>query len=227
MQTNLSKRLYAAASFVREGAFVADIGTDHAYLPIYLVSRGRARGAVASDINRGPYLCAKKNIEENSLSDRIATLCVGGLEGIDAYAPDDILICGMGGELIAKIIDEARWTRDGHIRLVLQPMTHSEILRKYLFDNGFTIIDEAIVLEDKLYEVICAEYTGIAESYSEIELLLGRINIEKATDELYMLIARHIDILKKIQKGKLSGGGDASAESHTITLLEELRNDRK
>ena len=91
----LSPRLSAAASFVREGSFIADVGTDHAYLPIALVKEGRAKGAVASDINEGPYLCATKNVHEHSLAEKISTVHCPGLSGIDKFSPTDILICGM------------------------------------------------------------------------------------------------------------------------------------
>ena len=133
---NLSPRLLAAAELVREGAFIADVGTDHAYLPIYLCLEERIRGGVASDINRGPIERAKENIEKYGLSERISTELTDGLCNIEKYSPEDILVLGMGGELIASIIDAAAWTKNSDIRLCLQPMTHAEHLRKYLYENG-------------------------------------------------------------------------------------------
>jgi len=227
MNTPLSKRLLAAASFVRRGAFVSDVGTDHAYLPIYLVENGIAVGAVASDINRGPAERARLNVSEHGLSDKITTLCVGGLCGIDVFSPTDILICGMGGELIAKILDEAPFVKDEKIRLILQPMTHPEILRKYLLRNGFSIIGETIVLDDRLYQIICAEYTGKIEKYTNTELLLGKINIKERRNELFMLIERHLELLKNIRRAKASGSADTSDEDEQIRLLEEIKNDCK
>lgn len=227
MNTQLSKRLLTVAEFVRRGAFVADVGTDHAYLPIYLVENGIARGAVASDINKGPYLRAKQNVSEHSLTDKITTICVGGLEGIDRFEPTDILICGMGGELISKILDDAPFVRTEKIRLILQPMTHPEVLRKYLLDTGFDIIDEALVRDDKLYVVICAEFRGTATKYTDIELLLGKINIEKRCDELIELIDRHVALTKKIRDAKLAGGAEVSSEDKLLASLEEIKNDSK
>ena len=227
MTQTISKRLRAAADFVRAGAFVADVGTDHAYLPIYLAKTGKIRGGVASDINEGPYLCAKKNIAAEGLSDILTACHTAGLSGIEEFSPTDIMVCGMGGELIASILDGAPWVKNGKIRLILQPMTHPEILRKYLLDSGFNIKDEKIVHEDKLYVVLSAEYSGISESYTEAELLLGKKNIERATDELYMLIDWQIGVERRIADAKTSGGADAAEEERIIKLLEDVKNDRK
>ena len=219
----LTPRLRAVAELVREGAFVADVGTDHAYLPIALVKEGRAIGAVASDINEGPYLCATKNVHEHSLEDKISTVHCPGLSGIDKFSPTDILICGMGGELIASIIDDAPFVRNKNIRLVLQPMTHSEILRKYLLGNGFEIVVERIVKEDKLYQIICAEYTGNKnEKYTDTELLVGKINIKTGGELLLLLVSHHLAIFEKIRKAKLSANADASAEEKLIEGLKEI-----
>ena len=229
MQTNISKRLNAAASFVREGSYIADIGTDHAYLPIYLAKTGKIRGGVASDINEGPYLCAKKNIAAEGLSRILTAYHTAGLDGIEVFDPTDIMICGMGGELIAKIISDAPWVKNESIRLVLQPMTHPEILRKFLLDEGFDIKDERIIHEDKLYVVLCAEYVGKSESctYTEAELLLGKKNIEKASNELFMLIDWQISVQQRIADAKLLGGAGATEEQRIIKLLEDVKNDCK
>ena len=156
----LSARLRCAASMVREGSFVADVGTDHAYLPIALALEGKIRGAVASDINAGPVERGRKNIEEHALTDRISVVMTDGLSGIEPYAPNDILILGMGGELIARILECAPWTKDQSIRLCLQPMTHAEALRSFLLDNGYSIIDEQLaeaLLLDFPRKVLCSE----------------------------------------------------------------------
>lgn len=220
----LTPRLIAAASFVRCGATVADVGTDHAYLPIYLVLTGIAKKAVASDINGGPYLRALANIRANSLENKITALHCAGLCGIEDYSPTDILICGMGGELIATIIDEAKWTKNKNIRLVLQPMTHSEILRSYLLENGFAIIDERLAKEEKIYEIICAEYIGTncSKSYSDEELLLGRHNITAGGEVFCELVLRHISTLKKISLAKGSANADHQKEDRLINKLQEL-----
>ena len=216
----LGKRLTAAAGFCRKGSFIADVGTDHAHLPIYLYQKGMILGAVASDINEGPIERARINISANRLSDKIDTVLCDGLSKLEGYFPKDIFILGMGGELIAKIIDDAPFVKDKSIRLILQPMTHWEILRKYLCENGFTIVDEALVKEDRIYRIIVAEYSGKCEDYSDVELILGRLNIERRDPLLVELTERSLDVINERIKGKLSGGADASAE---IALAEKLR----
>ena len=225
----LTPRLEAAASFVRKNSVVADVGTDHAYLPIALVLGGISKSAVASDINEGPYLRALVNIRNYSLLGKITALCTPGLDGIEKYSPTDILICGMGGELIAAIIDEAPWTKNEGIRLVLQPMTHAEILRKYLLDNGFSIVDEKIAKEEKLYQIICAEYTGKIEEYSPLELIFGKINIARSGELLCELVTKQIEILKRIAeaKSKARKTDTSNEEEKLIALMEELKNDCK
>lgn len=225
----LTPRLTAAASFVRKDSVTADVGTDHAYLPIALVLGGISKFAVASDINEGPYLRALSNIRAHSLSSKITALCTPGLDGIEKYSPTDILICGMGGELIASIISEAPWIRNEKIRLVLQPMTHPEILRKYLLDNGFSIIDEKIATEEKIYQIICAEYTGVTEEYSELELIFGKININRGGELVCELISKRIEILKRIAEAKSRSKKTdaANEEEKLIALMEELKNDCK
>lgn len=224
----LTKRLQAVAELVREGSFVADVGTDHAYLPISLVSKGRSWGAVASDINEGPYLRAKQNVKEHLLDKRITTVHCAGLTGIEKFSPTDILICGMGGELIASIIDDAPFTKDSSVRLVLQPMTHPEILRSYLLENGFEIIAEKIVKEEKLYQIICAEYRGTQKNndYDDAELLLGRQNIKEGSELLYELVLHHLKILENISFAKHSANADAKKEDELIAKLKEIKNDR-
>ena len=108
-KNNLSKRLMAAAEECREGSFIADVGTDHAYLPVYLAREGKIRGAVASDINEGPICRARENIAAAGLSDKISTLLCNGLSGVEKYHPSDIFILGMGGDLISQIIGREKF----------------------------------------------------------------------------------------------------------------------
>ncbi|MBQ7828458.1 MAG: SAM-dependent methyltransferase [Clostridia bacterium] len=161
LRSEMTPRLLTAASFVREGAVVADVGTDHAYLPIYLVSAGTAIRAVASDINEGPLSRAEANVRRFGLSDRIALRLTSGLAGIEAFTPTDVLICGMGGELIASILEAAPFVRDPAIRLILQPMTSARELRLWLAANGFAVTEERFAAEkEKLYVVLCASFCG-------------------------------------------------------------------
>lgn len=174
LRSEMTPRLLTAASLVREGATVADVGTDHAYLPIYLLSIGIAKSAVASDINEGPLSRAEANVRRFGLDGQISLRLTPGLSGIEAYAPTDILICGMGGELIASILEAAEFVRDSSIRLILQPMSSARELRLWLAANGFAVVEERFAAEkDKLYVVLCAHYTGAPYTLSDVDSYVG------------------------------------------------------
>ena len=218
----LSPRLMAAADFVRPMAVVADVGTDHAYLPIYLCKLGKIRSAVASDINEGPVARAKINVATHSLAKKISVCHTDGLTGIDAYAPTDIIICGMGGELIAEIIKRAEWTKNKNIRLILQPMTHADKLRKFLCDEGYLITDEALAKEEKVYQIICAEYRGEAVQYSPIELIFGKQNIARGGEELRLYAEYVRSVYETKIRGKQSAGADTTEEETIVSKIDEL-----
>jgi tRNA (adenine22-N1)-methyltransferase len=147
----LDVRLGAAAALVPIGARLADIGSDHAYLPIALCLENKIECALASDINEGPVAAAVANIRKNGLGDRIMAVRADGLDKTLDFAPDCITVLGMGGELIVSILDKAPWVKNENITLVLQPMTHPEILRRSLLQNGYSIIDERLAREEKIY----------------------------------------------------------------------------
>lgn len=221
--TLLSPRLTHAAALIREGAFLADVGTDHAYLPIALCLDGRIRGAVASDINKGPIERAEENIKKYSLKNKISLCHCDGLSEIERFSPTDISILGMGGELIVKILSAAPWTKSGGIRLCLQPMTHAEILRAYLAAEGYTVVDESIAVEDdKIYQLIAAEYTGKRDVYTDAELLLGKINIRRKVPELSRLAKHHISVLSRRIDGKTSAGASAEDEQRLIDEIKKV-----
>ncbi len=218
----ISKRLCTAASYVRDGAVVADIGTDHAYLPIYLALEKKISRGVASDINEGPISKARENISKYNLDGIIDTCVANGLEGIDKYSPTDIIICGMGGELIVQILESSEYIKRQGIRLILQPMTTIKELREYLQD-GYSIVFENVVFEDnKLYQIICVEYDGIKREYTDIQLELGIKNIENGGEKLKMLIDASVKKKEKKLNGLKHGGYDISEIEKEIIELKKL-----
>ncbi len=157
----LDKRLACVASLVRPGRVLADIGTDHAYLPVHLVGAGVCPRAIASDIGEGPLAAARHTVQTAGMDDKIACRLGDGLSTISAGEVEDIAIAGMGGETIAAILSAADWVRDDRLRLVLQPMSRGEELRRWLLSNGFAILEERLVRDKHhLYPVMAAEYTG-------------------------------------------------------------------
>lgn len=217
----LDHRLATVPPFVRPGAVVADVGTDHAYLPIVLVGSGCARRAVASDIHRGPIERAAQHVAEYGLSDRIDTVLTDGLEGIRPYAPSDIIIFGMGGELIARILSDAPWVKDVGIRLILQPMTHAECVRSYLAEQGFALVDEVLSCEGgKIYQTIVAEYAGEPYEIDEVTAELGCFAEYKKDEPLRVpFITHRIEVLEAAAAGKERAGVDTAAERRFIERL--------
>ena len=200
-----------------------DVGTDHAYLPIYLVGEGISSRALACDINRGPILSARKNIRAAGLADRIDTLQTDGLHGTESFGADDVMIFGMGGELIVRILSEADWIKTSSVGLILQPMTRAATLRSWLLQNGFEITGESITYEDKFYQTIAARYCGRIGTYDAVELLLGRHNLNTRPPLFEGLVRHEIHVLNAIVKGKSQSlSADVSEEMVMIARLEEL-----
>ena len=225
----ISKRLCTASQYVRSGAIVADIGTDHAYLPIYLALEGKIKKAVAADINEGPLNTARENIKKYSCEHIIDTYLTNGLKGIEGFNPTDIVICGMGGELIANILEASKeLVSNSSIRLILQPMTMIRELREYL-SNGFSTIAENIVFEDdKLYQIMCVEYDGVKHALTNAQLELGPKNIENGGEFYERLLFSTIAKKQKKLDGKRLGGQDTTeVESELLELLELSKEIKK
>ena len=178
LQTNenieIFKRLDAVKSLVPKGTRLLDIGTDHASLPIELVFENIVTCAIASDVNQKPLLRAEFEISKNKLNDKIKTILSNGFENIPIDSFDCAAICGMGGHLIAEIIDKGQ-EKAKNCYLILQPMSYPEALRKYLFDNGFEILNEIFAFEnDKPYVIILSKFTDIKSAYSYSDLIFGK-----------------------------------------------------
>ena len=155
----ISKRLETVASFVSQGAVLLDVGSDHAYLPIELVEKGHIERAIAGEVVVGPYQSAVKNVENHGLSDKIQVRLANGLAAFDESDQISVItIAGMGGRLIASILEEG-FDKLAHVeRLILQPNNREDDLRNWLQDHGFQIIAESILEEaGKFYEILVVE----------------------------------------------------------------------
>ena len=149
----LQPRLQLLADMVPAGSRLADVGTDHGYLPVYLLQQGRISRAIASDIVDGPLQHARQTAAEYEVDGIDFRLCPG-LDAIAPHEADTVVIAGMGGETIQAILSAAPWTADGSHLLLLQPMTKVEYLRKWLVDNGYAFTEERLVWDkDHLYPV--------------------------------------------------------------------------
>ncbi len=184
MNTNLSPRLSAALERIPQGCRrLADIGSDHAYLPIAAVTAGKCCEALASDINEGPCERARLNIRHAGLADRISVACRPGLASIEEFAPDTVVIAGMGGEMIADILAASDYPRLSRCTLILQPMTTQEALRRWLYTSGYRISDETVIFDEgKYYQLLSVTFTGEPEKSTDdiASLRLGALNLERA-----------------------------------------------
>ena len=215
-------RLLSALPYLTRGGNCVDVGTDHAYLPIYLVKEGIVSRAIACDINEGPLLSAREHIAAAGLTDRIDTRLTDGLQGLSDYDADDIMIFGMGGELIIKILTDAPWIKDRRIGLILQPMSRVSLLRRFLVENGFSILGETLSKSGRIYQTIHARYTGETDRYTEEELLLGRLNIQNNPPLFAEFVAHERAVCQKVLLGKeQSDRADAAAERRMLQILTE------
>lgn len=170
----LTPRLASVAAQVPSGAVLADIGTDHAYLPVKLLLDGRIPHAIAADLREGPLERARETAQRWGVSDRVSFRLCDGLTGIAPDEADVIAIAGMGGETIASILEAAPWTRRGDKRLLLQPMTAFAELRLWLSTHGYCIERESISQEGKRFYTCLRVSAETMERLTAAELWAGR-----------------------------------------------------
>ena len=221
----LDGRLASAAGLVRQGARFADIGTDHAHLPLALLKAGRIEGAVCSDINRGPLESAMANARDAGFFDKIKFVLTDGAAALKDEGLTDIAICGMGGELIAAIIDAAPFLKNEGIRLILQPMSRQGQLRRYLATEGFDVIKEVYSYsQGKYYVTLCAEYTGRKYEPSLYERELGKPEfIDTGCPECLGYLDARVRVYTKIANGKREGGEESCDEALLYQYITDLR----
>ena len=206
----ISARLLTCASMVT-GAFVCDIGTDHAYLPVYLVMSGKCRQAIATDIKEGPLNSAKGTLKRYGVSSSIKLILSDGFDKVNPKGVTDVVIAGLGGENIRDILasKKAEFIRNG-INLVLQPMSKAEVLRAWLAENGFAVLKETAVKDNHVYTVMQAHYTGEKRVISEAEAYIGLLNRGELLTKIY--IAGVQDRLHTRAHGLEDAGQTAEAE---------------
>ena len=220
----MSNRLERIASLVHNGVGVADVGTDHAYLPVLLLKRGYTGHIIATDINEGPIAKARANLSEHGLENKVELIRCDGLDGCSPDRIDTIIIAGMGGDTITGILDRAEWCSRPDIKLILQPVTKCEILRYWLINNGFAITDELLTEENGvLYQILRAE-PGEAHGHTDAELFTGCFDLIEhdplSFKLLDSLIKRFSSAVLGLERNK-RGGLDAWLEINR-TILNEL-----
>ncbi|OPJ57055.1 tRNA (adenine(22)-N(1))-methyltransferase [Alkalithermobacter paradoxus] len=219
----LSERLQKIASLVTSNSTIADIGTDHGYIPIYLLRNNIINFAIAADINKGPLENAKKEVKANALQDKVDLRLGSGLKVIKKGEVEEVIIAGMGGVLISDIIRDSIEVAKSLNKMILQPMQSSSNLRKYLIDNGFSILDEVLVKEEfRIYEIIVAKYTGNQEFIEdEIYYEIGKKLIENKDPLLLELIDKRINEYKRVLH-KIEGLSGDEIENKKVECMNKI-----
>lgn len=219
----LNARLFSVAELVGQGAVFADIGTDHAHLPIFLLREKRIERAICSDINKGPLESAERNAKEAGLSEKMEFVLTDGAAALSGKGINCYAICGMGGELIAEIIAKAPEFKNPGVSLILQPMTRQAYLRKFLAENGFDITLESYSSEGhRHYVAMLVSYTGICRTLSETEAEIGTnyLNFVNKCSQIAYLESKIKSTLRMVEGIKQSGDIPTDEER----LLEGLRD---
>lgn len=229
--TALCKRLGSAVKYVRRGAVFADIGTDHAYLPIYLLKEGTVDRAILSDINEGPLLSARQNARDNGVLSKVELVLTDGAAALDGRGITDVAIFGMGGELIRDIIERAPFLKNAGMRLILQPMTKQTLLCTYLIDAGFSFVGETYTRDaGKFYRTVCVEPQGEKPPENFAEIGFSTTPCEEIEAKIGYLTTR-LSSLERAVFGKKSVGADFSEEERRANIikgeLERLKGNKR
>lgn len=206
----LGERLTRVASFVPNGSKVCDVGSDHAYLPVYLIQNKKITSAIAGEVVEGPFLSAKHTVRDYLMEDHIE---VRFGDGLQILSKEDevtaVTICGMGGELISRIL-EAGYSGshlNGRERLILQPNVAEHYVREWLMNHSYQIVEETVVSDNhRLYEIIVAEPSNEQVEYTELELKYGPILLKEPSElsvaKWKRTNRKNKEILEQLQKSK-------------------------
>ncbi|WP_010243223.1 tRNA (adenine(22)-N(1))-methyltransferase [Acetivibrio cellulolyticus] len=197
----LKGRIKFITDMIPECTILSDIGTDHAYIPIYMVMNKRCQRAIGSDIGKGPVAVANRNVQQHGVEDRVETRLGSGLKPISEDEMDACVIAGMGGMLIREILNDDLEKAKKAKALIIQPMNYIELVREWLYGNGFYIYDEGLIKEGfRIYNVIAARWTGEVLSKDAVYYYIGEKLIQKKDPLLKKYMANRIDIIDRIIK---------------------------
>lgn len=217
----LGPRLALCAQLVREGSRLCDVGTDHAYLPIWLLKTGKISQALAADVNPGPLDAARRDGEKYGVDGGLSFRLSDGLRQIRPEEAQDVVIAGMGGELMLRIISETPWLRDPEKQLVLQPMSSVAELRQGLWQLGFQVLrEEAVVDAGKVYSAFSARYTETSQERDPLFLFMGKLRPGAPAVDRYA--QKMLRMLASQRKGALHRGEGERVKELDV-LMENLR----
>lgn len=217
----ISKRLEAVAGMVTSGSFLADIGTDHGYIPIYLIEHKRIPKAIAMDVNRGPLEKAKEHIMQAGLQDKIETRLSDGLEKLKPDEAESILIAGMGGPLTVRILSEGAGKLGACRELILQPQSDLKAVRAYLEGEGWKIVWEEMVQEEGKFYPMMRAVPGEKSKMTPIQLRFGPLLLANRHPVLKDYLLREQRINEKIL-ASLEGQESETAKARISEVEAEL-----
>lgn len=217
----LSKRLYAVSALVSDGMTVADVGTDHGYIPIYLVESGRIPSAIAMDINRGPLERAETHIRMHHLDKQIQTRLSDGLKSLCLGECDCVVVAGMGGGLVIKIMEEGEMIFKNLKEFILQPQSEIAKVRQYLCEHQYRIVQEDMVLEDGKFYPMMKVVNEQAESYDKTELQYGKLLLKEKHPVLKLFLEKEQKTKEQILE-RLSQEESEQILQRKRELLDEL-----
>lgn len=186
-ENTLSERLHLVASFLPKSAHFADIGSDHAYLPCFVCINDPSAQAIAGEINEGPFLSAKRTVDELELNERIEVRKGNGLEILHDGEVSELVIAGMGGGLITNILEQGKNKLSGVNRIIVQPNMDAHVIRKWFRENAYELVNEKIISEDgHIYEVLVADQgegnSVYEEEYVSKQLLFGPFLLQEKSE---------------------------------------------
>ena len=221
----MNKRLTVILNEILDGVGVIDVGTDHGYLPAALAKRGYPGTILASDINEGPLRAARATAEKEGLTDRIRFLLCDGLSKCDPEEIDTIVIAGMGGDLICRILDQAEWTMDDRYTMILQPMTKAEVLRYWLSNNEYGIVSEQLVEDaDKIYSVLTVRFGSACPALKDSELFIGQVECIRNDPLFGKFLTAQIARTEKALSGMKGSADEGNGKARLIGgVLREMR----
>lgn len=225
---NIGSRLEAVASLIDKNSILADIGTDHAYLPTYLIEKNIISKALACDIATGPCEAARQTVAMHGLKKQIEVRLGGGLTVLQPGEAESIAICGMGASTIIMIFEESPEILASAKQLVLQPMAGAPVLRKWLGEHGWEIIDEKLVDDaPHFYEIISAR-KGEVKNYSTAEQYLGPVLLKTKPEFFAKHLSRQCDncvrLLENMGKSEKAKASEKYQEILALlNLLEEYK----
>lgn len=224
---HLSERLLGVYSLITPGLSVADIGTDHGYLPIYLIKNGKASKVIASDVNKGPLEKARENIEQYELNNEIELRLSDGLKMYEPGEAQAIVMAGMGGNLIIDIISNSLDVCNGACEMILQPQSDVCRVRHFLHKNGFRIISENMVKDENKFYPMMKVIKESQKWDSEIFYIYGKVLLDEQNPVLREYLIREKDILFEIYNNLNEQEKSESIECRLKSLEEEIEFNRR